>query len=175
MTVLQGELADLRPLATDDAERVNAWHNDAALYETLMGDLHSPTLEQTRTWLSERRAARDELNLAICMRDTTEHIGNAYLRDIDPATGIAEYHGLFLGTRGPRGRGVGRDVTDTLMRHALGPLGLRRIFGDLFADNLPSLRMMQAVGFEIEAHLPAHVVKDGRPRDVVRMVITALQ
>jgi ribosomal-protein-alanine N-acetyltransferase len=172
---LQGALVLLRPLAADDAERVNAWHNDAALYETLMGDMYGPTLEQTRTWLSARRAAHgaDELNFAVCLRDTGEHVGNLYMRDIDRTAGTAEFHGIFLGAPGQRGKGIGRDATATAMRYALGALGLRRIVGVLLADNLPSLRAMQAVGFRIDAHLQGHHAKDGQRRDVIRIVMTA--
>jgi len=175
MNRLEGRSTVLRPLTVDDAEQVNLWHNDAALYETLLGDFFGPTLEQTRAWLSARCAAHGahELNFAVCERDSGEHIGNLYLRDIDREAGTAQFWGIFLGAAGQRARGAGRDATIAAMRYALGELGLQRIWGVMLADNAPSLRAMEAVGFRVEEHLPAHTTKDGRPRDVIRIALTA--
>lgn len=164
----------LRPLRSSDAERVNVWHNDVEIYRTLLGDFYGPTLEETRTWLSERCIAHGggELNLAICRRGDGEHIGNFYLRDIDRAAQIAQFHGIFLGVSDDRARGVGRDATTTVMRYAFDELGLQRVWGLMLADNHQSRRAMEAVGFEVTEHIPRGVTKDGQPRDVIRIDLT---
>ncbi len=174
MTVLEGDLVLLRPLAAEDAERVNAWHNDGALYETLLGEMYGPTPRETRAWLQDRIAAHGagELNFAICLRDGGAHVGNLYIQDIDPETGIARYQGIFLAAAGDRAGGLGREATSLAMDYAMRTFGIQRIWGDLLADNAPSLRAMQAVGFEIEARFPGQATKRGLPRDVVRIVMT---
>jgi len=175
MSELRGEVVFLRPLAIDDAERVNGWHNDASLYETLLGDMYGPTMDETRAWLAMRCAAHgiDELNYAVCLRDGGEHVGNLYIQDIDRASKVAKYQGIFLGAPGHRSRGVGREATALAIDHAMREFGLQRIWGDMLADNAPSLRAMEAVGFRVVDRLPANVTKDGRPRDVIRFAITA--
>ena len=76
----------LRSLEPGDVERTHRWHNSPALYEFLASPFRYVSRATEEEWLARRGAySTSEVNLAICVRDTGQHIGNIYLRDIDPA------------------------------------------------------------------------------------------
>src|ERR1035438_203259 len=96
----------LRPLAQDDLDRVLNWHNDAELYSSLGGHFRYVSREAETEWLRRRVEARDEVNLAICLSEPPDHIGNIYLRDINWVDRNAELH-TFIAQREHRGKGYG--------------------------------------------------------------------
>ena len=68
----------LRPLAQHDLDRVLKWHNDADPYSTLRGHFRYVSREAETEWLRRRLEARDEVNVAICLSEPPQHIGNIY-------------------------------------------------------------------------------------------------
>jgi RimJ/RimL family protein N-acetyltransferase len=47
------------------------------------------------------------------------------------------------------------------------------VFAEVMADNDAALKAQSAAGFRREGYLRGHVLKDGRPRDVVLLGILA--
>lgn len=159
----------LRPLAPGDLDRIHRWHNDRALFRHLGRDFQPVDRASVERWLEQRRTAWPrELNLAVCVARTGRHVGNIYLRDIDWPDGRAELH-LFIGASRDRSRGIGTAATRRLCRHAFEALGLRRLFLMVLAGNAAAIRVYRRCGFRQEGRLRQHVVKDGRPEDVLVM------
>jgi RimJ/RimL family protein N-acetyltransferase len=69
----------LRRLANDDLDRLLNWRNDAELYSMRGGHFRYVRREAETKWLRRRLEARDEVNLAICLSEPPDHIGNIYL------------------------------------------------------------------------------------------------
>jgi RimJ/RimL family protein N-acetyltransferase len=159
----------LRPLDAGDLERTHRWHNDAALYDSLVGDYRPVSLETERRWLERVSApADDQVNLAICL-ETDEHIGNIYLRDVDRAAGTAELH-VFIAAPRHRSRGYGRQAVSRLLEHAFTTLGLAQVRLHVLYKNASAIRCYEQCGFRVARVLRGHVVKDGRSQDVVMMI-----
>ena len=145
------------------------WHNDAALYETLGGTFRFVSREAEAAWLRRKSGtSEDEVNLAICLTRTRRHIGNIYLRGIDWVARHGEVQ-LFIGGRADRGRGYGASAVRQLAAHAVGALGLRRLFLCVLKGNAAARRTYAQCGFRVEGTLRRHAFKDGRFRDVVIM------
>ena len=117
----------LRALALDDLDRLLTWHNDPALYSTLGGHFRYVSRETEVEWLRRRLEGRDEVNLAICLSEPPEHIGNIYLRNINWLDRNAELH-TFIAQQEHRGKGYGSKAVHLITGHAFKDLGLMRIY-----------------------------------------------
>src|SRR5271155_1658443 len=124
----------LRSLTQNDLDRVLGWHNDHELYSTLGGHFRYVSREAESEWLRHRLEARDELNLAICLHEPPEHIGNIYLRNINWVDRNAELH-IFIAQPEHRGKGYGSAAVRLITKHAFEDLGLARIFLHTLAAN----------------------------------------
>jgi RimJ/RimL family protein N-acetyltransferase len=164
-----GGLVYLRALEADDLPRTHAWHNDPALYRTLIGDFHFVSRATEQRWLETvQSSSASQVNLAICRRDNARHVGNIYLRDIDWRARHGDVH-LFLGDVRERGQGLGEAALRLMLAHAFDDLGLNRVHLRVLADNTPALRLYRKLGFTIEGRLRCHAFKCGRLQDVLCM------
>ncbi|HEY4303797.1 MAG TPA: GNAT family N-acetyltransferase [Gemmatimonadaceae bacterium] len=65
------------------------------------------------------------------------------------------------------GRGIMTDAVDLLTDYAFGALSLERVFAVPFANNLPSCRVLEKVGFVREGLMRRSAIKDGQILDQV--------
>jgi ribosomal-protein-alanine N-acetyltransferase len=158
----------LRPLTQDDLDRVLKWHNDPKLYSTLGGHFRYVSREAETVWLRLRLEARDEVNLAICLYEPPEHIGNIYLRCINWIDRNAELH-TFIAKRVHRGKGHGSTAVRLITKHAFEDLGLVRIFLYVLASNSAAIAAYEKCGFTTEGRLRRHVLKAGVFEDILVM------
>ena len=159
----------LRALEANDLDRIWRWHNDERLYATLGGTYRSVSRETVADWLQRKmNASPHEWNQAVCLSASHEHIGNAYLRDIDPAARKAELH-LFIGDAAFRGRGYGQAATRWLLSQAFEQLDLQRVYLHVLANNRPAIRAYERCGFEREGVLRRHACKQGQFMDMLVM------
>jgi RimJ/RimL family protein N-acetyltransferase len=158
----------LRALAFEDFDRVLKWHNDPDLYSTLEGHFRHVSAETEKEWLRQRIEARDEVNLAVCLYETNEHIGNIYLRNIERINRNAAL-GLFIAVAEHRGKGYGSQAVQQLIHHAFEDLGLTRIYLYVLASNAPAIATYEKCGFLIEGRLRRHVLKDHVYQDLLVM------
>lgn len=159
----------LRALDASDLERVFVWHNDRELYGQLGGTFRWVSRIAEEEWLHRRCAySTSEVNLAICLKDTGEHIGNVYLRNIDWIARNAELH-IFIGPAELRGHGYGREALELVLTHAFNDLGLERIYLYVLASNENAYRLYTKCGFVQEGTLRCHAYKLGKFEDVIVM------
>jgi RimJ/RimL family protein N-acetyltransferase len=167
------DLVYLRSLELDDLDRIYNWHNDPALYETLVGAFRPVSRAAAEEWLREKIAySAQEENLAICLKDNSQHIGNIYLRNIDWVARHAET-GILIGDPGQRGKGCGTMARRLQIEHAFQDLGLQRLYATVLADNKAVVRMNEKCGFVVEGRLRRHIFKDGKFRDALILGICA--
>jgi RimJ/RimL family protein N-acetyltransferase len=156
-----------------DLPRIHAWHNDLEIFESLSGTFKPSSSQALESWLQAKQTWSDhEINCAICLSDTGEHIGNIYLRDLNWVARRGELH-IYIGERANRGLGYGEDAVRTLLQYAFSCLGLHRIFLSVMADNASAIRMYERCGFEREGILSEHLFKGNAHRDVLVMGLIA--
>jgi RimJ/RimL family protein N-acetyltransferase len=161
----------LRALDISDLERVFIWHNDADLYEHLGGNFHWVSHSMEEEWFRRHCTySTNEANLAICISETHEHIGNLYLRDIDWVARHAELH-IFIGAKDHRGLGYGEEAMQLAITHAFRDLGLQRVYLYVLASNEPAQKLYQRCGFIEEGRLRQHAYKQSQFEDVILMGI----
>lgn len=159
----------LRALEETDLERTYQWHNDPELYHRLGGTIHFVSHSTEKEWLSRKAAfSNQETNLAICIKETGEHIGNIYLRNLDWVARNGELQ-IFLGRGIERGKGYGYQAMQLLIRHAFLDLGLMRIYLFVLDDNFAAIKLYQHCGFELEGKLRRHSFNNGAFKDYLMM------
>lgn len=163
----------LRALDPGDLDRTFKWHNDPELYATLISPFRYVSRQTEEEWLRRRMTSSlQEVNLAVCLKESGVHIGNVYLRDIDWVSKNAAL-GLFIGESEHRGKGHGTSALRQMISHAFNNLGLHRIYLNALADNEPAIRSYRRVGFVLEGTLRDHVFKHGQFRDVAVLGLRA--
>jgi RimJ/RimL family protein N-acetyltransferase len=159
----------LRSLEFGDLERTYQWHNDPSIYQTMLGSFHYVSHSTEEEWLRTKQAySAQEINLAICLSGSSQHIGNIYLRQIDWISRNGEV-GIFIGESEQHSKGFGQTAMHLLIHHAFQDLGLVRIYGYVFDDNKPTLRLNEKCGFKLEGKLRKHAFKNGEFKDVLVM------
>lgn len=166
----------LRALELSDLDRMHAWHNDRELYEMIGGPFRFSSRHAVQAWL-ERKCdfnangpAADQLNLAICLRETSKHIGNIYLHQINWISRNAELR-IFIGDRDERSKGYGRAAIHQLLLHAFNEMGLKKVHLGVLTDNPHAEKSYRKIGFSVEGTLRSHVFKQGVWKDVLLMGI----
>jgi RimJ/RimL family protein N-acetyltransferase len=159
----------LRALELDDLDRTHKWHNDQDLYKTLVGRFQYVSQVTEENWLRKKQVfSPDEINLAICLKDSSRHIGNIYLRNINWIARHCEVH-IFIGDTTERSKGYGQAALRLVSKYALQSLGLFRLYAYILEDNMPSIKMFNKCGWIVEAKLRKHAFKEGRCKDVIVM------
>lgn len=159
----------LRALEVEDLERTHKWHNDPSLYKTLGSNFRFVSRSAEEAWLKQKCAfSKNEVNLAICLKDTNDHIGNIYLRDIDWISRRGTNH-IFIGDTENRGKGYGQSAIRQLISYAFDELNLQKISLIIFADNDVARHIYKKCGFTVEGTLKRHFYKNGQFKDVICM------
>jgi len=161
----------LRALEPSDLDRTWKWHNDSGLYEMLVNPFRHVSRAAEEEWIRRKAAyAQTEIQLAICLQEGDQHIGNIHLTDIDWVARHAGV-GIFIGEEEHWSKGYGRQAMRLILRHAFNDLGLRRAYLTVLDDNPRAIRAYEKCGFVVEGRLRQHAYKRGQFRDLIFMGI----
>lgn len=161
----------LRPFRLDDAPAVERMLLTPHIAEHTLNLPHPYPPGFARDWITRHAAwaARGiHLQWAIALRDDTPvgAIGIA-LSDDPPHGDIGYWVGPDYWDNG-----YATEATRAVIAYGFKTLGLPRIQASCFTGNDASARVLQKVGMREVGFLPAHIVKDGVPRDVRLFAIT---
>jgi RimJ/RimL family protein N-acetyltransferase len=161
----------LRALEPSDLDRMWKWHNDSGLYEMLVGAFRHVSHAAEEAWIRQKAAySQTEIQLAICLKEGDQHIGNINLRSIDWVSRHAQV-GVFIGEEDHWSKGYGQQAMRLILRHAFNDLGLRRVHLIVLDDNDRAIRAYEKCGFIVEGRLRQHAYKQGKFRDLIFMGI----
>lgn len=169
----------LREFADADTDALLALYGDPATVEQL--SFTPRTREQVEALLQRiieaaRTVPRVDYTLATCLRTDGAMIGTGRLAlgrpdaggpsaGLDPNADAAQF-GLAI--RADRWRqGYGREALAGLVEYAFDILGVQTVWGARGPANQASKALMEQLGFAEEFTIPAHIVKNGVPRDSI--------
>jgi RimJ/RimL family protein N-acetyltransferase len=136
---IEGKVVILRAIEEKDLELLHKWSNDPEI-QYWLGGWHVPSsLNIMKEWFN--RITHDNNNI----RFAIEHkelgfIGTANLVEINWKDRNA-FHGMLLGDKDIRGKGIGVDVVMSIMKYAFEDLGLKRLDGSMIEYNKGSLKL----------------------------------
>jgi RimJ/RimL family protein N-acetyltransferase len=157
--ILTGNVVFLRKLEFDDLDRTWQWLHHPDVYRKIGVQVPFSKTEQQQ-WFRQMEMAKDKLVFAVCLRETTEHIGNVSLDTIDWRHRNARLS-VFLGGNETRGKGYGSDAIRTLVAYAFEFLNLHKVWCKTDADDQRLLRLYERIGFRSEGLLLEHEYRGG--------------
>ena len=138
----RSDAAALLPTLADEAQCRYLTRPAFADEAELWGWLADPTWNG-RTWIAEDRAGQSAGEVAGRFVAVPAH-----------EAGVEEIGYITCAHR--QGEGVARECTAALVRHLIAQEGRRKLVAEVNADNTPSIRLLEALGFTREALLREH-------------------
>jgi RimJ/RimL family protein N-acetyltransferase len=130
----------LEPLRDEDSGALFAWINDRELVEH--SAVYRPvSREEHDRWFAEVTAREDVAIFAI--REDGRLVGTCQLLVDGPEAELR----IRIGAAAARGRGLGTEAVRALLGHAIGELGLARVWLQVFAANTRAIRSYAKAGF----------------------------
>lgn len=173
--IIEGQRVRLRPVDVQDAPIVHRLLQDAEA-AILTGTVHCSnettlpwTVDELRVTYERWSSAEDRLVLAVIDRATNAMVGEVVLNDWNESNRSCSFR-TFLGAEG-RGRGLGTEATDLIVRYGIRELGLHRIALEVYAFNPRARHVYEKVGFRFEGTGRDALWFDGRWVDVHYMSI----
>ena len=164
---LLGEHVYLRALLETDAEGdYPLWLNDE---EVCRGNSHHRfafTPESARDYIRRAGSTRDELILAIALRDDDRHIGNITLKRMDFVSRSAEF-AIIIGAKDCWGKGHSKEAARLLLDHAFFTLNLNRVYCGTFETNVAMKKLAEYLAMQVEGQRRQAVFKQNRYVDVI--------
>ncbi len=151
---LEGQHVELRPVQAQDAPMVHRMLQDPETM-ILTGTVHSSiqtalpwTVDDLRATYKRWSSAKDRLVLAVIDRATDAMVREVVLHDWDESNRSCSFR-TFIGAVG-RGRGLGSEATELIVRYGIHELGLHRITLEVYAFNPRARHVYEKVGFRYE-------------------------
>jgi RimJ/RimL family protein N-acetyltransferase len=155
---------DPQHLAADKA--YFSWLDD------LTTDLHTersrfPNTEERMLSYYKRACQNNDLVLlGIFENETTRHIGNVTLKDLNWFSRRG-WLGYMIGEKNARGKGYATEAVLMMLYYAFMKLNLNRIFTTITESNTPSLGVAERAGFLREGLFREHMILGEEKRDVI--------
>ncbi|HET9313454.1 MAG TPA: GNAT family protein [Nitrospira sp.] len=151
---IEGRRVKLRPVQAQDAPTMHRILQDAEA-AILTGTVHSSrqttlpwTVDDLRATYERWSSADDRLVLAVIDQATDAMVGEVVLNDWNELNRSCGFR-AFVGAEG-RGRGLGSEATELIVRHGIHELGLHRIALEVYAFNPRARHVYEKVGFRYE-------------------------
>ena len=166
MPVLDGRSVRLRPLADADLEGIFAWYNDpevVAPFDRFSVDTFEEFARSVKT------AAGDPVSLAprfaVETKAPVEVVGVVGHYRPHP---VLEFEDVWyvLGKLEARGRGLGREAVGLLVDHLFDAESVERVGATCDVENVPSVRLLEGLGFRREGTLRSALFHHGAWHDV---------
>ena len=160
----------LRAFELEDYKTTLSWREDDDILKGIVGKKYFVSSEYEKKWIHEAMLDKKSLKLAVCLKNTNEHIGNVYLNSIDYMNRNCEY-GIIIGDKNYWGKGLGSEATLLMLHHAFYELGMIRVYSKQLLSNHSSIRLHDKCGFKNEGILRKAVFKNGEYQDLNLMSI----
>jgi RimJ/RimL family protein N-acetyltransferase len=162
---LEGRTVTIEPLdATQHAASLwNAVRGHDELW-TWMGDGPYTDEESFRATIAAKQAAINTVFFAILSKEAGCTVGYASLMRFDPQNGVIEVGNILLSPALQRTTAA-TEAMYLMAKHVFEDLGYRRYEWKCNAENTPSRRAAERLGFTFEGIFRQHQVVKGRNRD----------
>lgn len=154
----------LRELRKEDALPMLEWMHDPDIQKCFKKNMMTITQEQAEKFICnaripEKLCTGDSIHWAIT-DDTDEYLGTISLKDIDVENATAEY--AVTTRRIIHGKGVAFLATGEVLKKAFREYGLHRVYLNVYADNIPAIKLYERCGFTFEGEFREHFCHKGK-------------
>ena len=164
---IEGDRIYLREVRLTDAnETYHRWINDAQVTRYLESRFYPHSIESLRDYVEQVGADRDNLFLAIVLKEPDRHIGNIKLGPINWLHRFADV-GLLIGEKDCWGKGYATEAIKLVSKFAFEQLNLHRLNAGCYADNVGSAKAFLRAGWMQEGVRPRRFYCEGRYVDEI--------
>lgn len=148
--ILTTERLSLRPLQVDDADSLHDAFADVDLMRWWSSGPHK-TIAETRDYVQQNCEGDRWQTWAITMMEEDQALGWVVFVWPEYRKDVREI-GYIL-NRSAWGKGIATEAVSRVIQYGFDDLNLRRIYADVDPDNLSSIKLLKAMGFQQEGHL----------------------
>jgi RimJ/RimL family protein N-acetyltransferase len=160
----------LRALEPKDVNSLYSFRNDCEVIRTLGGFSAGYSRSNLEDWIKRHSNRADEVLWTIADRLTDKCVGHSGLYQIDTRVRKAEF-AILIGERKRWGQGLGKKVTNAVIRWGFSQLNLHKITLSVLTNNSRAIHLYEALGFRCEGVLHDEQFRDGRYLDLMLMAI----
>ena len=153
---IEGEriyLREVRP--TDVNENYYRWMNDPEVTQHLESRFYPNSMESLGDYVAGKLRDRDNVFLAIVLKEGDRHIGNIKLGPINWIHRLADV-GILIGEKDYWGKGYATEAIGLVVDYAFGTLNLHKLIAGCYDLNQGSVRAFQKAGFVVESLRKQH-------------------
>ena len=146
--VIKGKFVYLRPIKYEDMESIyKSCQDEEILYMT--GTRKLFTLDEIIESYKQFSEDSTRYDLAICLLDNNEIIGDLSILDIDQDNKKAGFR-ISLHSRNTLNKGYGTEATQLAQKYAFEELKLNRLELEVFSHNIRGIKAYEKAGFKKE-------------------------
>ena len=151
-------LREVRP--NDVNENYYRWMNDFEVTQYLASRFYPNSMESLLEYVKGFQGNKDNIFLAIVLKENHKHIGNIKMGPINWFHRLADI-GIMIGEKDCWGKGYATEAISLLSNHAFKNLNLHKLTAGCYDQNQGSLKAFQKAGFEIEGIRRKHCFNNG--------------
>ena len=168
---IKGERIYLREVRPSDVnENYYRWMNDPEVTRYLESRFYPNSMEGLREYVAGKLGDRDNVFLAIVLKDGDRHIGNIKLGPINWIHRLADV-GILIGEKDCWGKGYATEAIRLVVDYAFRELNLHKVTAGCYDANQGSVRAFLKAGFTQEGVRKSQVYCDGQYVDTILMGI----
>ena len=153
---IEGERIYLREVRPSDVnENYYRWMNDPEVTRYLESRFYPNSMEGLREYVAGKLGDRDNVFLAIVLKEGDRHIGNIKLGPINWIHRFAKI-GILIGGKDCWGKGYATEAIRLVVDYAFGVLNLHKLTAGCYNLNQGSIKAFQKAGFVIEGVRKQH-------------------
>jgi RimJ/RimL family protein N-acetyltransferase len=166
---VEGKRIYLREVQLADVtDQYYRWINDAEVNQYLETRFRPTTMDNLREFVAGKLADRDNVFLAILVKDGNRHIGNIKLGPINWVHRFADV-ALMLGDKDQWGKGYGTEAIALVTDYGINRLNLHKLTASCYASNQGSARAFIKAGWEQEAVRKRQFYSNGKYEDSIHL------
>ena len=162
------ETYELRKPEHKDASQLYVFKNDAEVSSKLGGHSQGMTTQEINNWIDFHNQRPDEAFWVITLKPEDLCIGHVAFYKIDYRVGSAEY-GILIGDKNSWGKGLGTQITASVITYGFNELKLHRIYLEVLESNIRAVRLYEKLGFVREGLLRDAQFRNGQYLNIVCM------
>ena len=157
-------LREVRPSDVNDA--YYSWMNNPETIQYVESRFFPNSMESLQEYVKKVLGNKDNIFLAIVLKEKHKHIGNIKMGPINWVHRLADI-GVILGEKDSWGKGYASEAISLLAEYAFKNLNLHKLTAGCYEPNQGSLKTFRKAGFEIEGKRKKHAFFNGEYVDVI--------
>jgi len=164
---IEGERIYLREVRPSDVnENYYSWMNDPEVTRYLESRFYPNSMEGLHEYVASKLGDRDNVFLAIVLKEGDRHIGNIKLGPINWIHRLADV-GILIGEKACWGKGYATEAIRLVANYAFRMLNLHKLTAGCYELNQGSAKAFQKAGFVIDGVRKQHHYCDAAYIDAV--------